>query len=173
MPYEARFESIGAAPGHPLAAARDCLSRSRYTGADLDCVIDATHVLVEPPTSVSVRRAIGATHATSFHLSSACAGACVLDDLIRRGAIERGMIVSGDAAAIVDRASAPGILLASFRTPPIASADWVLAHGDPFLALHHHLADHKLARGDKVLLLSHGVVLLVVDELETTHGCVH
>jgi len=141
-----------------IAAARDCLSRSRYTGADLDMVIDAsitryidgtTHQF-EPPLSLSIKRAIGAPQATSFDISNACAGMLtgvfILNDMIRRGTIRRGMVVSGEritglgtsaarsirtilspqlasltlgdgaAAVIVDRASEPGIRLAGFTT---------------------------------------------------------
>lgn len=89
-------------------AARDCLARSRYTGADLDMVIDAsitryvdgtTHRF-EPPLSLSVKQAIGAGAATSFDISNACAGMLtgvfVLHDFIRRGLIHRGMVVSGE-----------------------------------------------------------------------------
>lgn len=141
-----------------IAAARDCLSRSRYTGADLDVVIDAsitryidgnTHQF-EPPLSLSIKRAIGAAQATSFDISNACAGMLtgvfLLNDMIRRGTVRRGMVVSGEritglgtnaarsirsilspqlasltlgdgaAAVIVDRAASPGILLAGFTT---------------------------------------------------------
>lgn len=193
MPYEARFESIGAVlPAHrvtvpcrAIGAARDCLSRSRYTGAELDCVIDVAHQAVEPPVSLAVKRAIGAAEATSFDMDNACAAVFVLDDLVRRGAIRRGMVVSGDAAAIVDRASSPGIVLAGFATPQLleqclGEVDWLIPQQpDLLLALHHHLADHELARGDRVLLVSAasrheiGVVMVVIDELEATHGCVH
>lgn len=91
-----------------IDAARDCLSRSRYTGADLDMVIsasitryidDTTHRF-EPPLSLEIKQAIGATRATSFDLSNACAGMLtgvfVLNDFIRRGVIRRGMVVSGE-----------------------------------------------------------------------------
>ena len=91
-----------------LAAARDCLARSRYTGADLDMVISASITRdaggvshrFEPPFSLSIKDAIGAHHATSFDISNACAGMLtgvfVLNDFIRRGAIRRGMVVSGE-----------------------------------------------------------------------------
>lgn len=91
-----------------IDAARDCLSRSRYTGADLDMVIsasitryiDETTHRFEPPLSLAVKQAIGAAHATSFDISNACAGMLtgvfVLNDFIRRGAIRRGMVVSGE-----------------------------------------------------------------------------
>jgi len=90
------------------AAARDCLARSRYTGADLDMVIsasitryvdDVTHRF-EPPLSLAIKEAIGASAATSFDLSNACAGMLtgvfLLNDMIRRGTIRRGMVVSGE-----------------------------------------------------------------------------
>jgi 3-oxoacyl-[acyl-carrier-protein] synthase-3 len=89
-------------------AARDCLSRSRYTGSDLDVVIDAsitryvdgtTHRF-EPPLSLAVKEAIGARTAINFDISNACAGMLtgvfLLHDMIRRGAIRRGMVVSGE-----------------------------------------------------------------------------
>ncbi len=91
-----------------IDAARDCLARSRYTGADLDVVIDAsitryvdatTHRF-EPPLSLSVKQAIGADRAINFDISNACAGMLtgvfVLHDMIRRGVIRRGMVVSGE-----------------------------------------------------------------------------
>lgn len=290
-----------------IGAARDCLARSRYTGADLDMVIDTsitryvdgtTH-RYEPPLSLSIKQAIGASQATSFDLSNACAGMLtgvfILDDFIRRGAIRRGMVVSGEritglgtnaaksirslfslqlasltlgdagAAVIVDRADGqPGISLAGFTTlaeysklclglpawhepgarmytrarkihqvamedgPPLlrnilaeggltfGDVDWLIPHQTSvraiksgtkaiqeklgegpkhvvvtvdeygntasttlFVALHRYLTDKKLARGDKILLLSVasglevGVVLFTMDELEATHGNLH
>ncbi len=91
-----------------IAAARDCMTRSRYTGADLDMVIsasitrdaDGTTHRFEPPLSLSIKCAIGAPDATSFDISNACAGMLtgvfMLNDLIRRGAIRRGIVVSGE-----------------------------------------------------------------------------
>lgn len=91
-----------------VGAARDCLSRSRHRGADLDMVIsasitryvDGTTHRFEPPLSLSIKEAIGASAATSFDVSNACAGMLtgvfLLNDLIRRGDIERGMVVSGE-----------------------------------------------------------------------------
>jgi 3-oxoacyl-[acyl-carrier-protein] synthase-3 len=91
-----------------IEAAHDCLARSRYTGADLDMVIDAsitryvddrTHRF-EPPLSASIKHALGADRAISFDLANACAGMLtgvfVLNDFIRRGVIQRGMVVSGE-----------------------------------------------------------------------------
>jgi 3-oxoacyl-[acyl-carrier-protein] synthase-3 len=143
-----------------IAAARDCLARSRYTGGDLDVVIDASITRYvngngmshqfEPPLSLSIKHAIGADGAMSFDISNACAGMLtgvfLLNDMIRRGAIRRGMVVSGEritglgenaartirsifspqlasltlgdaaAAVVVDRCDAPGVLLAGFTT---------------------------------------------------------
>lgn len=91
-----------------IAAARDCLARSRYTGADLDMVIsasitryvDAVAHRFEPPLSLSIKEAIGASAANSFDVSNACAGMLtgvfILNDFIRRGVIRRGMVVSGE-----------------------------------------------------------------------------
>ncbi|MBL9017670.1 MAG: hypothetical protein JNL83_26000 [Myxococcales bacterium] len=114
-----------------IAAARDCLARSRYTGADLDMVIEAsitryvdetTHRL-EPPLSLSVKEAIGAHAATSFDISNACAGMLtgvfVLNDLIRRGAIRRGMVVSGERITGLGANAARSIR--SILSPQLAS----------------------------------------------------
>jgi len=89
-------------------AAHDCLSRSHHQAADLDMVICAsitryrdglTHVF-EPPLSLGIKEAIGASRATSFDLSNACAGMMtgvfLLNELIAQGAIETGMVVSGE-----------------------------------------------------------------------------
>ena len=54
----------------------------------------------EPPLSLYVKQAIGATHAVNFDLSNACAGMLtgvfVLADLVSRGEIGCGMVVSGE-----------------------------------------------------------------------------
>jgi 3-oxoacyl-[acyl-carrier-protein] synthase-3 len=92
-----------------VGAARDCLSRSRHRAADLDMVISSSiskydggfRQRLEPPLSMFVKDAIGAADAISFDLSNACAGMLtgvfVLNDYIRRGEIERGMVVSGES----------------------------------------------------------------------------
>jgi 3-oxoacyl-[acyl-carrier-protein] synthase-3 len=89
-------------------AARDCLARSQYEADDLDVVIsasitryvDGTTHRFEPPLSLSIKQAIGAPDALSFDISNACAGMLtgvfVLNDMIRRGVIRRGMVVSGE-----------------------------------------------------------------------------
>jgi 3-oxoacyl-[acyl-carrier-protein] synthase-3 len=91
-----------------IDAARDCLARSRHTAGDLELIICAsitryvggmTHRF-EPPLALSIKEAIGASRATGFDLSNACAGmltgVLLLNDFIRRGAIRCGMVVSGE-----------------------------------------------------------------------------
>lgn len=55
---------------------------------------------MEPPLSLFVKEAIGAGGALNFDISNACAGMTtgvfLLDNMIRRGEIERGMVVSGE-----------------------------------------------------------------------------
>jgi 3-oxoacyl-[acyl-carrier-protein] synthase-3 len=91
-----------------IDAARDCLSRSRHAAAELDMVIsasitryvDGTSHRFEPPLALSIKEAIGANDAHSFDLSNACAGMLtgvfLLVDFVQRGAIRRGMVVSGE-----------------------------------------------------------------------------
>jgi 3-oxoacyl-[acyl-carrier-protein] synthase-3 len=91
-----------------VSAAQDCLAHSRYRAQDIEMLVSASitkyrgglrHQL-EPPMSLAVRRAIGACSAETFDLSNACAGMMtgvfVLNDFIRRGAIQCGMVVSGE-----------------------------------------------------------------------------
>jgi len=101
-----------------VGAARDCLGRSRHGAADLDMVISTSiskyrgnfSQRLEPPLSLFIKQAIGAPQAMSFDLSNACAGMLtgvfVLNDFIRRGAIERGMVVSGESISQLGRNAA-------------------------------------------------------------------
>ena len=104
-----------------VGAARDCLRHSRYRGADLDMVLSTSitkydggfRQRLEPPLSLSVKQAIGAADAVSFDLSNACAGMLtgvfILNDYIRRGEIERGMVVSGESISQLGRNAAQQI----------------------------------------------------------------
>jgi len=91
-----------------LAAAQDCLSRSKYNAEDLDVVIsgaitrvngDAEYFL-EPAMSLWVRNGLGATNALHFDVSNACAGMFtgvhLLDGLIKAGVVKNGLVVSGE-----------------------------------------------------------------------------
>lgn len=89
-------------------AAADCLTRSRHGPEDLEVVVSCSITKyrddlvqwLEPPMSVAVARAIGATNAVAFDLSNACAGMLtgvfVVANRIRRGEIQCGMVVSGE-----------------------------------------------------------------------------
>jgi 3-oxoacyl-[acyl-carrier-protein] synthase III len=89
-------------------AARDCLAHSQHRAADIETLISTSITRskggswqsFEPPLSLYVKQAIGATQAANFDLSNACAGMLtgvfILQDLISRGEINCGMVVSGE-----------------------------------------------------------------------------
>lgn len=89
-------------------AARDCLAHSQRQATDIEMLISTSITRsrngsmqsFEPPLSLYVKQAIGATQATNFDLSNACAGMLtgvfVLQDLVTRGEINCGMVVSGE-----------------------------------------------------------------------------
>jgi 3-oxoacyl-[acyl-carrier-protein] synthase-3 len=91
-----------------VGAAQDCLARSGRRAEDVDLVVscsitkyrDGLVQWLEPPTSLAVARAIGATGATTFDLSNACAGTLtgvlVANNWVRRGVIRRALVVSGE-----------------------------------------------------------------------------
>lgn len=97
-------DSLGLATG----AARDCLARAGRRADEVDLLVscsitkyrDGLVQWLEPPTSLAVARAIGATRATTFDLSNACAGTLtgvlVAANWVRRGAIRRALVVSGE-----------------------------------------------------------------------------
>ena len=89
-------------------AARDCLTHSQHQASDIEMLISTSITRskggswqsFEPPLSLYVKQAIGAAQAVSFDLSNACAGMLtgvfVLQDLVTRGEISCGMVVSGE-----------------------------------------------------------------------------
>ncbi|MFI5062714.1 MAG: 3-oxoacyl-ACP synthase III family protein [Streptosporangiales bacterium] len=89
-------------------AARDCLAHSQHQAPDIEMLISTSITRstsrswqsFEPPLSLSIKQAIGATKAVNFDLSNACAGMLtgvfLLQDLITRGEISCGMVVSGE-----------------------------------------------------------------------------
>jgi len=89
-------------------AARDCLSHSQHQASDIEMLISTSITRskgrssqsFEPPLSMYVKQAIGATQAVSFDISNACAGMLtgvfVLQDLVASGDISCGMVVSGE-----------------------------------------------------------------------------
>jgi len=113
-----------------LGAARDCLARSGRHAGELDMLVccsiakaraDMAYVF-EPPMSVAIQRAIGAEHALSFDVANACAGMvtglAIVDDFIRRGAIRRGMVVSGEFISHIGRTAARNVRTVSSPQVP-------------------------------------------------------
>jgi 3-oxoacyl-[acyl-carrier-protein] synthase-3 len=139
-----------------VAAARDCLSHSRYGAEDLEMLVSCSisknkgglrHRL-EAPLSLSIKEAIGASRAKSFDLSNACSGMLtgvfVLNDFIRRGAIRRGMVVSGEYISNLGANAAKNIR--SILSPELAS----LTLGDAGVAAIVERADGG-SRGIRVV----------------------
>jgi 3-oxoacyl-[acyl-carrier-protein] synthase III len=105
-----RRVSIGDEDSLSLAvgAAEDCLARSNQRAEDIDLVLSCSitkyrgglEQWLEPTTSLAVARSIGATGATTFDLSNACAGTLtgvlVANNWVRRGIIRRALVVSGE-----------------------------------------------------------------------------
>ncbi len=99
-------------------AARDCLEHSGHPASDLEVVIncsitkyrDDSVSQYEPTQAQAVAQAIGAPQAMTFDLSNACAGMLtgtfILNNLIRRGAIRCGMVVSGECISGLGRNAA-------------------------------------------------------------------
>ena len=91
-----------------VGAARDCFTHSQHQPRDIEMLISTSITRskggssqsYEPPLSMYVKQAIGATQAVNFDLSNACAGMLtgvfILQDLITRGEISCGMVVSGE-----------------------------------------------------------------------------
>lgn len=91
-----------------LAAARDCLTFSRYGPGDLDMIIncsitkykDGLSHQYEPAFSLLIKNGIGAVKARSFDISNACAGMMtglyIAETFISRGIIKNCLIVSGE-----------------------------------------------------------------------------
>lgn len=94
--------------GLGVAAARDCLSRSRYRPDEIEAVIwtsitrltNVDDFQFEPAMSLCLKNELGATGALHFDLTNACAGmltgVLVLDDLIKAGVVRNGIVVSGE-----------------------------------------------------------------------------
>lgn len=92
-----------------LAAARDCLSRSRYRADEIDVVIftSISRALCEPPRlsfepsmAGLIKRALGAKNASHFDVANACAGMTtgvqIVERMIKAGLVRNGLVVSGE-----------------------------------------------------------------------------
>jgi 3-oxoacyl-[acyl-carrier-protein] synthase III len=100
------------------AAARDCLDRSGRSASSIDVVIscsitkfnDGLTQWLEPTMSGAVAQAIGAPDAITFDVSNACAGmltgVTILNNWIRQGVVERGLVVSGEYISQLEKNAA-------------------------------------------------------------------
>ncbi|ORV47795.1 3-oxoacyl-ACP synthase [Mycobacterium europaeum] len=105
-----RRVSVGDEDSYTLAssAALNCLATAQQDPAALDVVIscsitkfrDGLTQWLEPTMSSAVARGIGAVNAMTFDVSNACAGmltgVTILNNWIRQGVVERGLVVSGE-----------------------------------------------------------------------------
>lgn len=115
-----RRVSVGDEDSHSLAvaAARDCLDRAGVAADELDVVVNCSITKfrggltqwVEPAMGLAVAHALGATRATAFDVSNACAGmltgVTVLNNWIRQGTVRRGLVVSGEYISQLGRNAA-------------------------------------------------------------------
>lgn len=89
-------------------AAAACLNHSKYLPQELDMILccsiskrkNGVSYQYEPPLSLLIKDAMGASNAINFDVTNACAGMLtgvyIADDFIRRGAIRSCMVVSGE-----------------------------------------------------------------------------
>ena len=105
-----RRVSVGDEDSYTLAtsAALNALATAQQDPASLDVVISCSITKfrggltqwLEPTMSSAVARGIGAHKAMTFDVSNACAGmltgVTILNNWIRQGAVERGLVVSGE-----------------------------------------------------------------------------
>ncbi|BAV41050.1 3-oxoacyl-ACP synthase III family protein [Mycobacterium ulcerans] len=105
-----RRVSVGDEDSYSLAtaAALDALAAARQDPASLDVVTNCSITKfrggltqwLEPSMSSAVARGIGAHRAMTFDVSNACAGmltgVTILNNWIRQGVVERGLVVSGE-----------------------------------------------------------------------------
>ncbi|MBP8981241.1 MAG: hypothetical protein KBG09_08380 [Syntrophobacterales bacterium] len=102
-------------------AALDCLRYSSYRAEDLEMIIccsiskykNGNTYVFEPPLSLYVKEAIGATRALNFDIANACAGmltgVSIMNDFIRRGVIRCGMVISGENITSISRNAVPKV----------------------------------------------------------------
>ena len=89
-------------------AIRDCLAKSKYNPTDIDIIICCNisrydgpgSLSFEPSTSIKLRQYFGFSNAIVFDITNACAGMFtgiyIVNALLKTGAIQRGMVVSGE-----------------------------------------------------------------------------
>ena len=123
-----------------LGAAKKCLKYSKYDAKDLDVIINCSiskykgglTYVYEPPLSVYLKDALGAPQALNFDISNACAGMMtgvfILDDMIRRGVVKKGMVVSGEYTTYLYKNAAPKVkTIASEQLASLTTGDGAAA----------------------------------------------
>ena len=130
-------------------AVADCLARSRWRPEDIDVVICCNisrcdgpyHFSYEPSTAARLQGEFGFSRAICFDISNACAGfftaLSFCESLLRSGAAQRGMVVSGEYISHLTRTAQREI--ADFLDPRVAC----LTLGDSGVAATVELADHE------------------------------
>jgi 3-oxoacyl-[acyl-carrier-protein] synthase-3 len=102
-----------------IGAAVDCLARSGCAPDGIEMIVscsiskarksDLAYVF-DPPMSVTLQRSLGTPDALCFDVANACAGmftgVAIVDDFIRRGAIRRGLVVSGEFISHIGQTAA-------------------------------------------------------------------
>ncbi|KAA1250628.1 3-oxoacyl-ACP synthase [Mycobacterium simiae] len=115
-----RRVSVGDEDSYTLAtaAALNALATARQDPASLDVVINCSITKfrggltqwLEPTMSSAIARGIGARRAMTFDISNACAGMLtgvnILNNWIRQGVVERGLVVSGEYISQLSRNAA-------------------------------------------------------------------
>jgi len=122
-------------------AVEDCLKSSQMKAADFDLIICANIsrwdgpniVSYEPSTAAVLKREFGFKKAQAYDISNACASmwtaVYVVDSLIRAGAIQSAMVVSGEYISHLTRVAQKEIV--DYLDPQLAS----LTLGDAGMAL--------------------------------------
>ena len=122
-------------------AIRDCLRHSRRSPEDIELLVCCNisrydgprRFSYEPTTAIQLRHRFGLKNALTFDVSNACAGmftgVYLVDSLIRAGAIQCGLVVSGEYITHLTRTAQKEIR--GFMDPQLAS----LTLGDAGAAL--------------------------------------
>lgn len=112
--------SVGDEDSYSLAtrAALDCLAKAQQDAGSIDVVISCSITKfrggltqwLEPSMSSAVAHAIGAAKAITFDVANACAGmltgVTILNNWIRQGIVERGLVVSGEYISLLGQNAA-------------------------------------------------------------------
>jgi 3-oxoacyl-[acyl-carrier-protein] synthase III len=114
-----------------LEAAKTCLRHSKHTAEALDIIVyagitrfkDGMRFQFEPPLALALKNSLGAKRAMAFDITNACAGMVtgvfIIDNMIKAGAIKRGMVISGEC--ITSSADTAVLEISELLDPRLAS----------------------------------------------------